>query len=124
MPKRRRRRATVGAYLLRKGADDNWETLVHRRSGKVSYGQGLTATPGGYVDRSDCIDENFSVDTEIGYYYAMLREVYEETSIQLDSMDPANVEALDPSPVYSNTHRNFFDYLEYTNEVRSAFTKS
>ena len=71
-------------YFLRHGRDEAWETLVHRRSAKVSFSKRQLATPGGLVDRSDCVNENWVMNKEHGFFNAMIREVSEETGIDLN----------------------------------------
>ena len=107
MPKSKRHPGTVGVYLLRSGVDGNWETLVHRRSDRVHYGGNCIATPGGFVDNADCVDEKYILNLEHGYYQALYRETYEETGFELENIDPGNIEMLDPLAVASSTHRNF-----------------
>ena len=111
MPKLKRHPGTVGVYLLRHGDHDNWETLVHRRSERVNNAQYCIATPGGFVNKGDCVDDQRTMNMELGYYNAMFREIYEKTRFELDSIDPANIEKLDPLPIHSSTHRNFLIYF-------------
>jgi hypothetical protein len=50
---------SVGVYVARIGSnDDALEFLVHRRSSRVSTGLNCIATPGGFVDKSDLVNEN------------------------------------------------------------------
>jgi hypothetical protein len=53
---------SVGVYVARYARygsnDDALEFLVHRRSSRVSTGRNCIATPGGFVDKSDLINEN------------------------------------------------------------------
>ena len=82
---------TVGVYFLRHGRDEDWETLVHRRSEKVDDFRNQISTPGGSVDKSDCVDEHEKMNKELGFYTAMVREAYEETGINLEGFPPENI---------------------------------
>ena len=100
---------TVGVYLLRHGNDDTLETLVHRRSERVNDFRDAIATPGGMVDRSDCIDEHDKVNKEHGFRCAMVREVYEETGINLEGFPQDHI--WNPEHCNSSTHRNYVIYF-------------
>ena len=111
MPKQKRYVGTVGVYLLRHGSDETWETLVHRRSEKVGSSQNLIATPGGLVDRADCVNPDWVMDLEHGFSRAMLRETYEETGINVEGIDPDNIFELEQLTGSKTSHRNYLIYL-------------
>ena len=58
---RRSRCGTVFVYLLKQmGSNNEWMTLVHKRSNKVHRGKNSLATPGGSVRREDLNHWQFS----------------------------------------------------------------
>ena len=59
--KRRHRCGTVFGYLLKQmGPNNEWMTLVYKRSNKVHRGKNALATPGGSVRREDLNHWQFS----------------------------------------------------------------
>ena len=112
MPKTRTAKryvGTVGVYLLRHGNDETWETLVHRRSAKVDDFRNQITTPGGLVDKSDCLDEHSMMNKEHGFHCAMVREAYEETGINLEGFPAENIWKLGQST--DLTHQNYVIYF-------------
>ena len=79
---------SVGAYLLREVSEGVWETLVHRRSARVSSFEGLLATPGGFVEKKDAVDPQGILRQSVMFFRGMRREVKQETHICVDSIDP------------------------------------
>ena len=110
MPKRHV--GAVGVYLLRHGSNDAWETLVHRRSEKVMFSKKMLATPGGLVDRSDCMSKDWTMDKEHGFYRAVLRELHEETGTEIESLPDENIVKLEHSK--SSGQRSFLIYFNDT----------
>ena len=100
---------TVGVYFLRHGRDEDWETLVHRRSEKVDDFRNQISTPGGSVDKSDCVDEHEKMNKELGFYTAMVREAYEETGINLEGFPAENIWKLGQST--GSTHQHYVIYF-------------
>ena len=59
--KTKKRTGTVGAYLLQQmGPNNDWMTLVHKRSNQVEWSKNALATPGGSVNREDLNHCKFS----------------------------------------------------------------
>ena len=98
---------SVGAYLLREVDEGVWETVVHRRSGRVAFSRGLLATPGGLVEKKDAVDPQGIMQTSIMFRRGLQREVLEETNIDIDPIDPSDVFELPACSGQLATHKNF-----------------
>ena len=105
--KNKRYVGSVGVYLLREVSDEVWETIVHRRSARVSSSPNLLATPGGFVEKKDAVDEMGIMQESIMFRRGMQREVLEETDFCIDSIDPSDVFELPSVPGNPSTHKNF-----------------
>ena len=98
---------SVGAYLLREVDEGVWETVVHRRSGRVAFSRGLLATPGGLVEKKDAVDPQGIMQQKVMFCRGLQREVFEETDICIDSIDPSDVFELPRYRGQSAIHKNF-----------------
>ena len=107
MPTKKQPKRTVGVYVVRYSATDVWDVLVHRRSAKVSNGQLQLATPGGLVNKSDCVDQRGILIERYGFHQAGLREVAEKTGMSRDSIDAGDFTEISRTESASRRHINY-----------------
>ena len=69
-------------------------TLLQRRSGKVSYGKGRLATPGGHIEQADCWESPDAFSPTIGAVCSAHREVLEEVGVDLKGVLLGELEQL------------------------------
>ena len=105
MPKKKRI-GTVAACFLRRSAESSFEVLVGKRSKHVAFSQQKFATPGGAVDKGDLVDSNGVLRNDKSHFRALRREVLEETSLDLDEWDQADIRELVPESGEVSSHKN------------------
>ena len=69
-------------------------TLLQRRSGKVSYGKGKLATPGGVIEQADCWEGPDAFSPTIGAVGAAHREVVGGVGMDLKAVLLGELEQL------------------------------
>ena len=118
MPKKKHI-GTVGAFFIRRSAESNFEVLVGKRSKHVAFSQQMFATPGGAVEKGDLVDSNGVLRKDKSHFRALRREVLEETSLDLDEWDQADIWELEPLSGEFSSHKNFVIVVQ--REIHSAY---
>ena len=104
--KEKRHIGSVGVYVFVPGEDSTkWRVLLHRRSAKVDNSHTLSA-PGGLIKKEVCFTEEGNYDPEVGAWQSAVRELCEETGVDLGGFGPEDFFDLAVSPDHTSFHKN------------------